>query len=94
MPCGLLRHPDRGLASNEMFRSCSLMPNLCLTHIIELVETDRSRVIQRLGEVASYAAAELVFAQALIEWPCSRILWRHGARILRDSGPCQAAPSG
>lgn len=41
---------------------------------------------RRIGEVASYASAELVFKQAAIEWPRGRILWRHGARILCDSG--------
>ena len=69
-----------------MFLLCSHMPDLRLTHTIDLIADDGSRTIQRLGEVASYASAELVFKQAAIEWPRGRILWRHGARILCDSG--------
>ena len=57
-----------------------------LTHTIDLIADDGSRTIQRLGEVASYAAAELVFRQAAIDWPGGRFLWRRGAMILRDSG--------
>lgn len=58
-----------------------------LTHTIDLIADDGSRTIQRLGEVASYAAAELVFRQAANDWPGGRFLWRNGALILRDSGP-------
>ena len=61
------------------------MPDLRLARSIELAETDGSRVMQRLGEVVGYTAAELVFAQTLAEWP--------SGRILRDSAPSPAPRS-
>jgi hypothetical protein len=52
---------------------------------VELWNVARQLPERTLGRANSLAVADAVYATALVEYPCRRIVLRQGARLLRST---------
>jgi hypothetical protein len=56
---------------------------------IDIWDETGSDIVEHVAGVDDFEVAQVTYAAAVKRWPAARIILRHGARVVHDSGQRQ-----
>jgi len=54
---------------------------------VDLCDVDGNEVLEHIAGIDDFKVAMAAYQAALTRWPHARVILRHGARTVHDSGP-------
>jgi hypothetical protein len=58
-------------------------------HSVDCLD-DRGEIVEHLAGIEDFELALATYRAAVLRWPNARIMLRHRARVVKDSGPRSA----